>query len=409
MKRISALFLAVLILFSSCLPVFAFESQDKLTPAPEITSFSENGDTGSYTAEFSHSLSRAEELRKMVYDLALEKYGSAEALMNSPEKYLAYETKLYLELSDNGFNWKTVTQLSENKFDISVKNDLLPFIDETKSDNDIVFLRILLASENFTDETAEKIYIYTPSKTTALYINDENSLIPDGVTLHLKNELQEDMTLFIPEVKGYIFDGWSADGDKRINTIPEGTTEICLNAHFIPMEYEINYVLTTDITYPFGRANNTKNPVFYTVGAGAKLYSIESPVTGYTFAGWYTSPDFSGEKITEIYPYETGDKLLYAKWVSDKELEQQKELERLEYITDNKFGDPDGDGQITAADARYVLRAAVGLEEPDYEKLKRVDYYNTNKIAAENARITLRIAVGLESLYEILLENGILP
>ncbi len=345
----------------------------------------------------------------MVYDLALEKYGSAEALMNSPEKYLAYETKLYLELSDNGFNWKTVTQLSENKFDISVKNDLLPFIDETKSDNDIVFLRILLASENFTDETAEKIYIYTPSEATALYINDENSLIPDGVTLHLKNELQEDMTLFIPEVKGYIFDGWSADGDKRINTIPEGTTEICLNAHFIPMEYEINYVLTTDITYPFGRANNTKNPVFYTVGAGAKLYSIESPVTGYTFAGWYTNPDFSGEKITEIYPYETGDKLLYAKWVSDKELEQQKELERLEYITDNKFGDPDGDGQITAADARYVLRAAVGLEEPDYEKLKRVDYYNTNKIAAENARITLRIAVGLESLYEILLENGILP
>ena len=78
----------------------------------------------------------------------------------------------------------------------------------------------------------------------------------------------------------------------------------------------------------------------------------------------------------------------------------------LEEIT---VRDADGDGKITASDARYVLRAAVGLEAADKEKLKRVDYFGTGRISSENARLTLRIAVGLDSLYDILLENGILP
>ena len=160
---------------------------------------------------------------------------------------------------------------------------------------------------------------------------------------------------------------------------------------------------------PFGRADNSKNPVSYTVGEGARLYDIKSPIGGYTFGGWYLSSDFSGERVAEIPSDETGDVLLYAKWISDKEAEENKKLEREQFIKDNRFGDPDGDGKITASDARYVLRAAVGLEAADKEKLKRVDYFGTGKISSENARLTLRIAVGLDSLYDILLENGILP
>ena len=36
---------------------------------------------------------------------------------------------------------------------------------------------------------------------------------------------------------------------------------------------------------------------------------------GYTFAGWYTTPDFSGEKVTTINSETTGT--LYAKWIDD--------------------------------------------------------------------------------------------
>ncbi len=338
----------------------------------------------------------------MILGLALEKYGSVEALLSSPEKYLSYKTRLYLKISSDGENWKTAKEITEESFDILL-SDLLPF-----SDNGIVFVRILLASENFRDENTDKVYIYRESEPVPL-LTDGNTVIPTGIPLNFKEELSEDMPLFTPKITGYIFDGWSADGNTRIGKIPKGTKEFTLYAHFIPMKYEINYVLTTDMNYPFGRADNTKNPVSYTVGEGAKLCDIKSPIGGYTFMGWYLNSDFTGEKVTEIGKNETGDRLFYAKWSSDKELEDIKRAEREQYIRDNKLGDPDGDGSITASDARYVLRAAVGLEEADAEKLKRADFYGTGKIASDNARLTLRIAVGLDSLYDVLLKNGLLP
>ena len=238
---------------------------------------------------------------------------------------------------------------------------------------------------------------------------NEELVIPGGVKFRMAEKAEKDIPLFIPERKGYTFDGWSADGDTRVNKITAGTEEITLTAHFIPKKYEINYVLTTNITYPFGRADNSKNPKSYTVGEGAKLLSIKSPIGGFTFTGWYDNPDFTDEPVTVIGKTETGDKLFYAKWSSDEELEKIKYNERLQYIKEKKFGDPDGDGAITAADARYVMRMVVGLDETDYEALKRVDYFNSGAVSSENARITLRISVGLDNLHDILLENGLLP
>lgn len=401
MKRLAALLFCFILIFSCAVPCSAVESQDKLTPAPEIKGFTEEAD-GKLKADISHALQSAEELRNMVFDLALEKYGSEEALLSSPEKYLSYKTKLYLEISSDGEIWETVEEITGESFDISL-NDLLPC-----SDDGIAFVRILLASENFRDENTEKVYIYRESASVP-FLTDKKTFIPLGIPLTFKKALTADTPLFTPKRTGYIFDGWSADGSTRIGKIPAGTKEITLYAHFIPMKYEINYVLTTDMNYPFGRADNTKNPVSYTVGEGAKLHDIKSPIGGYTFMGWYLSSDFSGEKVTEIGKTETGDRLFYAKWASDKELEDLKRAEREQYIKDNKLGDPDGDGSITSSDARYVLRAAVGLEQPDTEKLRRVDFYGTGKIASDNARLTLRIAVGLDSLYDVLLKNGLLP
>ncbi len=403
MKKFTTLFLCLILIFQITFFASAFEAQDKLTPAPEIRCFSATEKTDIYKMDIVHSLSSAEELRTMIYELALEKYGSEEILLASPEKYLSYKTGLYLQVSRDGENWKTLRKLTKNNFSVSLKNDILPY-----AENGISFLRVTLASENFKDKDAEKIYIFTPSETLMLLIN-KNTVIPSGVKLVFEKETTEDISLFIPSRKGYTFDGWAADGDTRVNKIPAKTKEITITAHFIPVKYEINYVLTTNITYPFGRADNTKNPVSYTVGEGAKLYSIKSPIGGFTFMGWYNNPDFSGKPVTEIGKTETGDKLLYAKWSSDEELEEIKYAERLKYIKDKNLGDPDGDGFISAADARYVMRAVVGLEEIDYELLKRVDYFGSGKITSENARMTLRFSVGLENIYDILLENGLLP
>ena len=65
----------------------------------------------------------------------------------------------------------------------------------------------------------------------------------------------------------------------------------------------------------------------------------------------------------------------------------------LEYKAPIIKGDADGDGKITAADARLILRAAVGLEEVS---LERGDMDGDGKITAADAREVLRDSVGLE-------------
>ena len=404
LKRLLSVLISLCLLFSMCVFSDALESQDKRTPAPVILFSEADTDSGELHISIEHRLSDAEALRELVYGIALEEYGSPERLLNSPEKYLAAQTRLYLELSKDKSSWHTVREITDTRFTLSL-TDIADFISDSHS---AVFMRVLLASENFREENIQRVYIYAPSEEILLCASD-NTVFPCGVPVRLSSPAENDIPLPVPERHGYIFDGWSASDEKRISSIPAEAEEITLTAHFIPRSYEINYVLTTNITYPFGRADNSSNPVSYTVGTGTRLYSIKSPVAGFTFGGWYSSADLSGESITEIDSHQTGDKLLYAKWISDEQLEHEKYLQRMQYISDNHLGDPDGDGKITAADARYVLRAAVGLEENNYETLKRADYFGTNRISAENARITLRVAVGLDDLYAILLENGLLP
>ena len=60
------------------------------------------------------------------------------------------------------------------------------------------------------------------------------------------------------------------------------------------------------------------------------------------------------------------------------------------------LGDIDGDGRISAADARLVLRAAIGLEILTEDQLKAADFDKDGKITAADARLILRKAVGLE-------------
>ena len=60
-------------------------------------------------------------------------------------------------------------------------------------------------------------------------------------------------------------------------------------------------------------------------------------------------------------------------------------------------GDVDGDGAVTAADARIVLRFAVYLEAPTTSQRKLSDLDEDGSVSAADARLTLRKAVGLEA------------
>lgn len=63
------------------------------------------------------------------------------------------------------------------------------------------------------------------------------------------------------------------------------------------------------------------------------------------------------------------------------------------------LGDVDGDGKISAADARLALRASVNLEKLTDEQFKAADVNFDGVITAADARTTLRASVNLETLH----------
>jgi|GEM_PF-954489 len=65
------------------------------------------------------------------------------------------------------------------------------------------------------------------------------------------------------------------------------------------------------------------------------------------------------------------------------------------------YGDVDGDGYLSAEDARRTLRAAVGLEALTEVQEYAADTNRDGRIAADDSRLTLRAVVGLEYIDNI--------
>lgn len=103
------------------------------------------------------------------------------------------------------------------------------------------------------------------------------------------------------------FTGRTPNGVKDtsdIKTNSEGVIEI----QFTVVPYEVyNVTLHTD-----GGTINSGNITSYTEFGYAKL-PTDVTKTGYTFEGWYTNSDLSGDKVKWIYD-STGDKEYWAKW-----------------------------------------------------------------------------------------------
>ncbi len=64
-------------------------------------------------------------------------------------------------------------------------------------------------------------------------------------------------------------------------------------------------------------------------------------------------------------------------------------------------GDADGDGKVTASDARTTLRVAVKLDRVDEALERALDLDGRDGVTAADARLVLRTAVGLESVFYI--------
>lgn len=116
--------------------------------------------------------------------------------------------------------------------------------------------------------------------------------------------------------------------------------------------------------------------------------------------GLKTGTTSSAGKCLVTYSEQNGHKLLvlvYGANTEDDRFDSTAQILKLLTFT-SETGDVNGDGRLTAADARLVLRASVGLEELTAELLKMGDTDSDGKLTATDARSILRASVGLEVL-----------
>lgn len=120
--------------------------------------------------------------------------------------------------------------------------------------------------------------------------------------------------MILPESKktGYAFGGWYESADFTGGPIAEITAE--------DMGDKVYYAKWTaekySITLNANGGEAGEKALNYTYGIGVIL--PEPKKTGYTFGGWYENEDFTGEPIAEITAKDMGDKVYYARWMSNK-------------------------------------------------------------------------------------------
>ncbi len=188
---------------------------------------------------------------------------------------------------------------------------------------------------------------------------------------------------------GFIFNGWCKDPnlkEKITATDTEIYGDITLYADFTEKTYSVTYVVTTENLLASQVVNT--NATVRTTTQRVELADAQTINKDFKFAGWYTDSEFT-EKISYISGYTTGNITLYAKWIRS-----------TVYLP--CWGDATLSEQLSAADARLILRYSAGLETGFTELQKQVsDINNDSKANSIDARIVLRMSAGLETEYEI--------
>jgi len=105
---------------------------------------------------------------------------------------------------------------------------------------------------------------------------------------------------------GYTFLQWNGN----YTNIQKDET---VKAEFGLVAYSITYIL-------HGGRNNPANPSTYTIESPAIVLRDALPKKGFTFLGFYKTPDFRGSPVTVIKSGSHGNLTLYAKWKDERGL-----------------------------------------------------------------------------------------
>ncbi|MBR5496944.1 MAG: InlB B-repeat-containing protein [Clostridia bacterium] len=202
---------------------------------------------------------------------------------------------------------------------------------------------------------------------------------------------------------GFIFNCWCTDAALKnpVSAItPDMYGDITLYADITEKTYSITYIVE-DKEVKASQVVNT-SPTVRTTSERTYFDDARTINTEYKFGGWYYDKEFTQE-ATFVRAYTAENVTVYAKWIKI-----------ASYLP--VWGDVNLSEELSAADARIILRYAAGLETAfDEIQLRLADLNNDTKVNAADARLALRLSAGLEkeeeliekySLPEILLEDG---
>ena len=114
---------------------------------------------------------------------------------------------------------------------------------------------------------------------------------------------------------GYDFEGWYDNADLTGNPVTEIGTDAYGDKEYWAKWTEATYSVT--LNTDGGTIAEGKNVTEYTYGTGATLPTADDITKpGYTFDGWYTNKDCTGDKVTEITGTDVGAKEYWAKWTA---------------------------------------------------------------------------------------------
>ena len=133
-------------------------------------------------------------------------------------------------------------------------------------------------------------------------------------------------------------------------------------------------------------------------------YLDDSKITRYDhwLAQWSSAPTYTGSfgmwqySATGTVNGISGNVDMNLAYKDYAKLIKENGLNGYDNAAEPKSGDVDGDGNVTAADARLALRASVGLEELTDAQKNAADIDGDGNITAADARSILRKSVGLE-------------
>ena len=237
---------------------------------------------------------------------------------NDTENYGIVETELTLIIEKAVYDMSGITfedkdySYDGTEKELVISGELPNGVSVSYENNTLTDAGSIIATAHFTGDS--KNYELIADKTATL------TVIKDGayhkVTFVISDNEQKEVVVKngegvssaeVPEVPSKV--GYNGSWDKDLSNI---TSDVTVRADYTLIEYKITYICG------IGGTNNESNPTTYTIETPviSLKYAIAKNV-GYTFDGWYTTPNYMpGSRIISLEPGDYGDLTLYAKWLS---------------------------------------------------------------------------------------------